>query len=112
MKIRTILAAVLLAISFSANADFTTVAEAYEIDLNNFRVPVTAGGTLAYRRCADCEYETRRMGSNLTFRVNGNIVDLTEFRKSVLTVRERDGKVVIVKHDFASDTIVSLSISL
>ena len=52
------------------------------------------------------------MTRHTQFLVNGQAVELKEFRKSVFQVRERDTKAVIIKHHLANDTITSLNVVL
>lgn len=112
MGIRKILMGILLAASLPAAADFTVVAPAYELVLSNLVVPVTTTGTLSFRECNECEPKVVRLTRNTQFKVNGQSVELQEFRKIVFEVKDRSNKTVIVKHDLPSDTIVYVSVSI
>ncbi len=112
MKIRHFLSAALLSVSLPAAADFTTVAEAYELALSNVRVPATPSSGIIFRKCDDCELETIRVTPGTQYLVNRKPVTLKEFREHVFRVRDRVGTTVIVKHDFASDTVVTVSVIL
>ena len=112
MKIRRILVALMMTISLSAVAEFTTVELAYEINLENLTVPVTSSGSLIFKECDDCDAKVVRMTRNTRFVVNGETVDLKEFRKSVFQIRDRAAGSVIVMHHLESDTVTSVSVTL
>lgn len=112
MDVRKLLIAALAIVSLPAAADFVTVARAYEIALNNLVVPVTRNGTVTFRTCEECESKVVRMTQDTLFLVNGQRVELKEFRKQVLHVRDRAGETIIVKHHLENNTITSLSVTL
>lgn len=112
MNIRKFLVALTMTLSLSAAAEFVTVELAYEINLSNFTVPVTSSGSLIFKDCADCDSRRVRMTRNTRFIVNGKSVELKEFRKNVLHVRDRESKTIIVMHHLESDTVTSVSVSL
>lgn len=112
MHIRSIFAALLLCISLSAAAEFTTVELAYEIALSNLKVPTASTASLMFKECDDCETKIIRMTHATQFIVNGKSVGLRKFRKNVYQVRDRDAATIIVKHHLESNTITSLSAAL
>lgn len=101
--------AALTGLGQTAAADFTTVARAYEVKLNNFRLPVTTSGSLAMRECGECPLQSLRVTPDTRYLVNGNAVDLKEFRRQVLAVRDRDRPDLIVKHHLASDRVIKVA---
>ena len=111
MKIRHLLISVML-ISLPAAADFTTISRAYEVPLNLFQVPVTSNGVIQVKQCADCEVHSGRLTSSTIFRINGQVVELTEFRRQAFSVRDREAETVIVLHHLETDTIKSISLTL
>lgn len=112
MNIRKTLLAALMCLSMSAAAEMTIVEEAYEIALSNLTVPVSSSGSLIFKKCADCDRMSVHMHRHTRFIVNGENVDLLEFRKSVYQVRHRDTAMVIIKHHLESDTITSVSVTI
>lgn len=112
MRIPKIITALMVCISFSAAAEFKTIELAYEIALSDLRVPVTSTGTVIFKECSECEPTVVLMTRHTQFFVNGQVVELKDFRKSVFQVRERDTKYVIVKHHLETDTITSISVAL
>ena len=109
MEFRKLVAVLLVSVSMSATADFTTLELAYEISLRDLTVPVTSSGSLIFKECADCETKLVRMTRNTRFVVNGENVGLKEFRKNVYKVRDRESEIIIVLHHLESNTITSLS---
>lgn len=112
MKIKGLAILAVWALSLPAVAQFTTIAPAYEIALDNFRAPGTHSGGLAFRRCDSCELQQLRVTPSTTYSVNGRSVTLKEFRKAIRTARDRDKATVIVLHHLESDTVVSVSVSI
>jgi hypothetical protein len=109
MKIRHCIIAALLSFSLPAVADFTTVAEAYELALSNVRVPATPSSGIMFKKCDDCDFETIRVTPATRYEVDGQPVTLKEFRERAFGVSDRAAKTVIVLHDFKSDTVTRVS---
>ncbi len=61
MKIKMIVTALLLSLTITAVAQMQTVAEAYEVALSDVRLPQNEVGTIAFKTCVDCPYETKRV---------------------------------------------------
>ena len=111
MHIRKLLILVLLGLSLSAAADFTTIAEVYEIDLTDLRLPGTEGGTLAFKQCEDCEVQTLRVSGGARYVLNDRDFALAQFKKEVKRVRNRKGVAVAVTHHLESNTITAIMVS-
>jgi hypothetical protein len=94
-----------------ASADFRTVNRAYEAALDGFRLPVSESSTLGIRTCETCEHQSLRVTNNTRYFVNRSAVDLKEFRRQVLQIRDRKFQAVIVKLDLESDVVTSVSIN-
>lgn len=111
MHIQKLLVLVLLGLSLSAVAGFTTITEAYEVAVRDLRLPRYEGGTLTFKQCADCEAQTVRVTQGTRFVINGHSVKLKEFRKSLSQVSNRADESVIVLHHLESDTVTSVSVT-
>ncbi len=109
---KSIIVALLCAISITTFADFRTVSRAYEAVLDGVRLPVSVNGTLSIKQCADCTAKSLQVSAATQYSINNEAVDLTEFRRQLLQVRERGTQAVIVKHDLKSDVVTSISVSL
>jgi hypothetical protein len=60
MKFKVLIAAIILALALPAAAQFRTVSKAHEVRLSDLRLPQSDGGTVAYKPCDECPYETKR----------------------------------------------------
>ena len=109
-KIFTI--ATLCVLSMTAAADFKTVVRAHEVQLSNFRLPITPNSSLGMRKCGECPMQALRVTTNTRYTVNGEAVDLKEFRRRVLQLRKRDRADLIVQHHLESDTVTLVAVSL
>lgn len=112
VKLRKILPALVALVCLPAMAEFTTVAEAYEIDLRDFRAPASPNGVVAFKTCSDCPLLSVRVTPATRYLLNGRNVRLHEFRNAVSGVIDRDDALVVVMHHLASDTVTSISIAL
>ena len=110
MNIRIFVAALLVSLSLSANADFKTLVEAYEVSLDRFQVPVTQNGIIQFSQCDDCEVISARLSTRTFFIVDGKYVDLQEFRKAAFSIRDKDAVAVIIATDVESNVIESIEI--
>ena len=99
MKIKTIVAAFLLSLCISAAAQFQTVAEAYEVALNDIRLPQNEVGTIAFKQCGECSYETRRVNRDTIWEFNGDRMSLEKFRRNFASIdRSQNIPVQILYH--------------
>lgn len=107
MQIRKLLALALLGLSLSAVADFTTIIEAYEVDIGDLRLPRNAGGTLTFKRCTSCEFETVLVNSRTRYVIDDRDVTLAEFKERLAGVRK---EAVTVLHHLESNTITAVKV--
>ena len=113
MRGKSIITAVALTIlCATAAADFNTVTRAHEVALSSFRLPISPSGTLGIRKCASCELGAYRVTTSTRYTVNGSDVDLREFRRLMLQVKNRDRVAVTVMHHLESDTVTQVQVSL
>lgn len=110
MNIKKLLICTALFISLPAAADFEIVSEAYEIALSDFRVPATPSSGVQFKRCEECDMQVVRVTPSTDYRINGQSVDLKEFRKRIFEIRDRAAETIIVLHHLESDTVVSVSV--
>jgi hypothetical protein len=112
MHIRTILASILLGLSFAAAADFTTIERAYEVPLSLLRVPASTSGTVIFSECAECESFRVPVTANTEFVINGKAVLLKDFRKSLFRIRDRESEIITVRRHLQSNTITFIKVTL
>ena len=99
MKTKFLIAAALLSLALPVDADFTTVQEAYEIALSDLRLPQDVTGTIAFKECQSCDYESVSVGSDTKYALNGKAVPLKEFREALSLVENRgDQPVTVLRH--------------
>ena len=111
--IRTFLAGAFLAVSLSTAAQEPVLDSAYEVALEDFRLPASTAGNVALRECDGCELVTIRVDLNTIYRLNGESVDLRDFRRTVLLARRGSvSKPVIVLRNLETNTVRSVSVNL
>lgn len=112
MKIRSIIGVLLLGYSLTAMAEFETISRAYEIALNNFRVPATPNSSVILKQCDDCDAVAIRVTPKTEYTINGEAVTLRQFRKVIFRIRDREDETIIVLHHLESDTVLSVSVTI
>lgn len=108
MHVRKLLVLVLLGLCLSAAADFRTITEAYEVDLNDLRLPGSEYGTLTFKPCSDCELRTLRVTANTRYLINDRDYTLAEFAEQLKRIRNRTDHSVVVLHHLESNTIKAI----
>lgn len=96
----------------SALADFTTIELASEVRLSDFRAPQSVNGFTSFKSCNACELQVVNVSANTRYLVNGQSVELNEFRRRLSLVHDREKEMVIVRHHLENDVITVISISL
>jgi len=109
MHIRKLLALVLIGLSLTAAADFTTTTEAYEVNSDDMRLPRNTGGTLTFKQCSACDSQTLLVSSRTRYVIDGRDVELTEFKETMAGVRD---ETVTVLHHLESNTITAIKVRL
>jgi len=71
MKTKLLIAIAMMGLALPVAADFTTVQVAYEVALSEVRLPRNEKGTIAFKECDDCEYQTKRVSADVRYRVDG-----------------------------------------
>lgn len=112
MQIRPTIAAVLLLLCTSVSAQFVTVELAHEVPLTEFVVPVTQNGTLNFRECEGCTSYSARLTPSTIYIVNGNRVELAEFRTQVNAARSRENRSVTILQHLETNTVTSIRIKI
>jgi hypothetical protein len=112
MKTKLLVAAALLSVSFPTAADFETVELAYEVALSEIRLPRNHRGTIAFKKCSDCEYLTKRVSENIRYMVDGRAVTLEKFRQLTESVADRDNEAVTIMHHLEDNRVTEVSVYL
>jgi len=95
-----------------AVANFEAITDGYEVTLSDVRLPREDRGTIAFKPCEKCNYETRRINSSVQWVLNGNAVSLSEFRKRCDAIDDRDDITVTISRDIESNRLIEVSINI
>ncbi len=112
MKIKAMIAALMLGLSLSAAAQITTVQLSHEVRLSDIRLPQSSGGTIGYKTCDDCAYETTRVSSYTRYTFNGQRMTLDKFRVAVSRVGDRNGIYATVLQHLEEDVVTAVTVTL
>jgi hypothetical protein len=112
MKTKLLIAAALFSLALPVAAQQEVVAEAYEIALGDLRLPQSEAGTIAFKECDECDYQTKRVSELTRYVVNGRTVSLVDFSKAVARVVDRDGQPVTVLHNIKDNRVTEISVNL
>ena|SRR5690606_5707972 len=110
MNIRALFLVLGLSLAFPAAANFEVVSKAHEVSLADLRLPGSTAGTLTFKPCRDCDYQTIRVTAATQYEVNRQSVGLEAFRTQLSTIRDRREKTVTVLHHLESDTIKAVRV--
>ena len=110
MRFKVLIAAISLALPMSGVAQFRTIAEAYEVRLSDLRLPQSEGGTVAYKTCDACAYESKLVSSDVQWILAGRSLPLQEFRRSLAAVTDWEDTPAMVLHHLESDRVTRVSV--
>lgn len=110
MRFAVILATVTFALSLPSMAQFRTIAEAYEIRLSDLRLPQSESGTVAYKTCDACAYESKLVSSDVQWILDGRSLPFDEFRRNLAAVKDEENTSVTVLHHIESDRVTRVSV--
>ena len=112
MKLKLIIAAMMLCLAMPAAAEYEPNFEAYEVWLSDIRLPQSGTGTITFKPCSRCEFRTHYVDVNVRWFLDGTAVSFEEFQAATRRVTERDTKSVTVLHNPGSDRVIRVSIYL
>ena len=110
MKPRIIITALMLSLALPAAADFRTIVEGYEVSVRNIRLPQNESGTIAFKRCGECPYQTKRIAGDVSWEVDGRTVSLKEFRQRLSEIRAYGEWTMTVGHHLERDVVVRVTV--
>ena len=108
MHMRTLLLAALVVLSAPAAADFETVVEAHEVRLDHLRLPGAAGGTLSFRPCLECPWQTVRVSPGTRYEANGRAYTLEAFRSELQKIADPESAWLTVMQHVETNTITAV----
>lgn len=109
MKFRALIFALALCASLPAAAIFEVVSKAHEVPLSDLRLPGSTSGTLTFKSCKDCDYETVRVTASTQYEANRQSLTLDEFRNALAQITNRQVTVTVLHH-LESDTIKAVRV--
>ncbi|MBT8098821.1 MAG: hypothetical protein KJO82_03680 [Gammaproteobacteria bacterium] len=112
MKIKIIIAALALILAVPAAAEMRLITQGFECSLDTVRLPQSAGGTIAYKPCADCDYRTNRVAPDVVWEFNGQSMRLEDFRERLALVENRSDRTITVRRHVESNRIIEVSINV
>ena len=110
MRFAVLIASITLALSLPSMAQFRTIAEAYEVRLSDLRLPQSEGGTVAYKSCDACAYESKLVSSDVQWILDGRSLPFDEFRYNLAAVQDEENTSVTVLHHLESDRVTRVSV--
>ncbi len=111
-SLRTLVIFVAVLASSAVLAEFRTIVRANEVILSELRLPASDNGIVIFRGCGACDQESVNVSEATQYVLNGRVVSLSEFRRSLATVGSREQETAIVMHHLESDLITRISIDL
>ena len=106
MSIRLTIAALALI------ASSASVAESFELDLTQLRLPATASGSIAYKTCDSCGFARSQTSENTVYEINGNAVSFDQFRRAANGASNKEKALVTVLVDDDSGRITLVSVRI
>lgn len=110
MKFRLLVISLALSVTLPVMAQITTIQLAHEVPLGDVRLPQYDSGTLAFKPCSECDYQTTRVSPDCTWRVNGRSMTLQKFREFIAGLEDSDSEYLTVMHHLKNDRITRVSI--
>ena len=110
MSIQIFLIAALASMSFAASAENHIIAQAYEIAVDDLRLPGNVVGSVSFKDCDACEVQTVNVTTDTRYLLNNRDVSLVEFRKAVNSIVDKDTNIATVIHHLESDSIVAVHV--
>lgn len=105
MMSRIVFAAILIGLSLTAAAQLRTVSEAYEVRASDVRLPASEIGTISFKRCPDCDFESLRVLESTVYEFNGEQMSLEKFRRSVANLDSTKNIPIQVLHHLESNEV-------
>jgi hypothetical protein len=110
MRIRIFIIAMLASLSFAASAENYIIEQAYEVAVNDLRLPGHVVGTVAFKGCKTCELQTINVTAETRYVLNNRDVPLSEFTKAVNSIGNKRTNIATVVHHLKSDTVVAVHV--
>ena len=110
MKFKVLITAIILGFTLPVAAQMRTIQEAYEVSLADLRLPHNQVGTVAFKTCADCAYQVKRVNASTQWILDGTSMSLEKFRRSLQAIDDRKSTAVTVLHHLEDDRVTRVSV--
>lgn len=110
MRIQTVVIILLASMSFAASAENYIINQAYEIAVDELRLPGNIVGTVSFRDCNSCAQQTIPVTTSTRYVLNNRDVSLVDFRLALNTIADKSTNIATVIHHLQSNTIVALHV--
>ena len=112
MKIKVLIAAIVLGLALPVAADFVQIQEDHEVNLSELRLPQNSVGTVGFKPCSECPYMVKRVNGNTEWILDGKRMSLEKFRRGLRAITDRDNTAVTVLHHLEEDRVTRVSVHL
>jgi hypothetical protein len=112
MNFKVSISTLLLSIAFTASADMRVISQAYEVSLEDLRMPRNFAGMIEFKECESCDYVMKRVNANTQYQLNGRSISLDKFRFAIGKVEDRKAPTVTVLHHLESDRVTMIAVNL
>jgi hypothetical protein len=110
MRIKTLFIAVLATLSFASSAQSYIISQAYEIAVDDLRLPGNVVGSVSFKDCDTCEMQSVRVTTVSRYVVNNKDVALVDFKKAVNSIVDKESNIATVIHHLESNSIVAVHV--
>lgn len=110
MRIRIFVIALLASLSFAASAENYIISQAYEVAVNDLRLPSHVVGSVSFKACNKCELQTISVTAETRYVLNNRDLILADFREAVSMIANRQTNIATVIHHLKSDTVVAVHV--
>ncbi len=102
---KLLIIAVLLSSPFAVLAQDVPKTETFEVSIFDIRLPRSAGGTVGFKPCDECDYRRIRVTPRTEFVVDGKHLKYKQFLNAVETIRQGGDKTVNVVREELTGTV-------
>lgn len=110
MNFKILTTALMLTLAVPAAAQFTTIELAHEVALSELRLPSHESGTISFKACVECNYQTVRVSPGTRYVVNGRAVKLDDFRRATARIVERSTQAITVTHHLENNVVTAVEL--
>lgn len=110
MRTRIFFIAALASLSFAAAAENYIINQAYEVAVDELRLPGNVVGSVSFKGCSECDFKTVRVTTKTRYVLNNRDVSLTDFKAAVNAVVNKQTNIATVIHHLQSDTVIAVHV--